>query len=142
MSVNINISKRNFWIIIQFIHFPIQDIVRVLAIPACYKISMVLSYKYKEQLLLSVLREIVHDPSWRVRTELAKKITQIQKGFGLELSKKGLTGIIVALLADDEPSVRSLAISKVSRQFIIKKHNLTFLLKYRLFYGYYIISDY
>ena len=90
-----------------------QDSVRLLFIEGCIAVAGLLRDKECEQHLLGTIKEVAADKSWRVRSMLADKFTEVQKVIGPSLTSHYLVPVFQSLLKDTEAEVRAAIAGKI-----------------------------
>ncbi|CUT98928.1 Serine:threonine protein phosphatase 2A 65 kDa [Echinococcus multilocularis] len=90
-----------------------QDSVRLLAINACVAFAEALPTEDAQKSLMPLVRDAAQDKSWRVRYQLADRLTDLQAAVGPIVTNEFLVDVYQILLKDAEGEVRAAAASKL-----------------------------
>ncbi|VDO06046.1 unnamed protein product [Rodentolepis nana] len=90
-----------------------QDSVRLLAINACVAFAEALPTEDAQKSLMPLVREAAQDKSWRVRYQLADRLTDLQSAVGPMVTNEFLVDVYQTLLKDAEGEVRAAAAGKL-----------------------------
>ncbi|KAL5966340.1 Serine/threonine-protein phosphatase 2A 65 kDa regulatory subunit A alpha isoform [Taenia solium] len=90
-----------------------QDSVRLLAINACVAFAEALPTEDAQKSLMPLVRDAAQDKSWRVRYQLADRLTDLQAAVGPAVTNEFLVDVYQILLKDAEGEVRAAAASKL-----------------------------
>ncbi|EUB58918.1 Serine/threonine-protein phosphatase 2A regulatory subunit A alpha isoform [Echinococcus granulosus] len=90
-----------------------QDSVRLLAINACVAFAEALPTEDAQKSLMPLVRDAAQDKSWRVRYQLADRLTDLQAAVGPTVTNEFLVDVYQILLKDAEGEVRAAAASKL-----------------------------
>lgn len=90
-----------------------QDSVRLLAINACVAFAEALPAEDVQKHLMPLIREAAQDKSWRVRYQLADRLTDLQAAVGPQITSDYLVDVYQLLLKDAEGEVRAAAAGKL-----------------------------
>ncbi|KAJ3197504.1 hypothetical protein HK101_003202 [Irineochytrium annulatum] len=90
-----------------------KDSVRLLTVEDLIAIAEMLTPDENKSLLLTVLRNLYADKSWRVRYMVAEKFVQLSNAVGNDIVRDDLIGAYVHVLKDNEAEVRTAAASQV-----------------------------
>ncbi len=90
-----------------------QDTVRMLAADASVQFAKLLPRDKAIADVLPALHNASKDRSWRVRCVVAEKWAELQKSFGPDITRTDLVSMLVRLLQDQEPEVRSQTVARL-----------------------------
>ncbi|VDL14577.1 unnamed protein product [Hymenolepis diminuta] len=90
-----------------------QDSVRLLAINACVAFAEALPSEDAQKSLMPLIHEAAQDKSWRVRYQLADRLTDLQSAVGPVVTNEFLVDVYQTLLKDAEGEVRAAAAGKL-----------------------------
>ena len=90
-----------------------QDTVRMLAADASVQFAKLLPRDEAVADVLPALHSASKDRSWRVRCVIAEKWAELQKSFGPDIARTDLVPMLVRLLQDQEPEVRSQTVARL-----------------------------